>query len=66
MPSCRFISEEIRDGITVVTVQFWADFSQTVKSVLVEFYLEPLDGDFKLLYSVTLDDMGYKTSYIGT
>ncbi|MHB1155033.1 MAG: hypothetical protein ACYCWE_22020 [Eubacteriales bacterium] len=63
-PSYNFVSEEIRDGITVVTVQFWADFSQTVKSVLIEFYLEPLDGDFKPLYSTILEDTGYKTSWI--
>lgn len=66
VPSRSFVSEDICDGITVVTVQFWADFSQTVKSILVEFCIEPLDGDFKPLYSVTLEDTGYKTSYIGT
>lgn len=65
-PSFNLVSEEIRDGITVVTVQFWADFSQTVKSVLVEFFLEPLDGDYKPLYSKILEDTGHPTSWVST
>lgn len=65
-PTYSFVSEEERDGHTVVTVQFWADYSKTVKSKLVEFHIIPLDGDFKPLLSVTLEDSGLETAYTST
>lgn len=60
------LSEEIRDGITVVTVQFWADESKTVPSRKVEFYMELLDGEYKPLYSVILEDSDFKTKTLST
>lgn len=62
----RIESEETASGITCVKVQFFADYSKTVKSKLVEFYLEYLDGDYKPLYSVTIEDTGYESARITT
>jgi len=61
-----FLSEEIRDGITVVTVQFWADPSQTVPSRKVEFHLELIDGEYKPLHTVILEDSPFKTATAST
>ncbi len=61
-----FLSEEIHDGITVVTVQFWADPSQTVPSRKVEFHLELIDGEYKPLHTVILEDSPFKTATAST
>ncbi|MBQ7922268.1 MAG: hypothetical protein IJ325_06795 [Clostridia bacterium] len=60
------LSEEVRDGITVITVQFWADESKTVPSRKVEFYTELLDGEYKPLYSVIVEDSKFRTMYLST
>lgn len=59
---CDFVGEETRDGVTVVTVQFWADYSRTVKSKRMEYYLELGEPDFKPVKVVTLEDSGRKTA----
>lgn len=61
-----FLSEEIRDGITVVTVQFWADPSQTVPSRKVEFYLELIDGEYKPIHTVILEDSPFESMYVSS
>lgn len=60
------LSEEVRDGITVVTSVFWADYSMTVPSRKVEFHLELLDGEYKPVKTVVLEDYGFKTVYFST
>ena len=60
------LSEEIRDSITVVTIQFWADPSQTVPSRKVEFHLELIDGEYKPLHTVILEDSSFKTATAST
>ncbi len=61
-----FLSEEIRDGITVVTVQFWADHSKTVPSRKVEFHLELLDGEYRPVKTVILEDSEFATATYST
>jgi len=65
-PSHTVVSEEIRDGITVVTVQFWADFAQTVPSRLVEFHLQLLDVEYKPIKTVILEDSDFRTASYST
>ena len=60
------VSEEKDGDSAVVTVQFWADFSYTVKSKLVEFRLIYLDGEWKPLSSKTLEDTGIRTAKFAT
>ncbi len=60
------LSEEVRDGITVVTSVFWADYSMTVPSRKVEFHLELLDGEYKPIKTVVLEDYGFRTVYYST
>ncbi len=60
-PVCDFVGEEVRDGVTVVTVQFWADYSRTVPSKRMEFHLAPGDVDFTPIKAVTLADSGLRT-----
>lgn len=59
---CDFVGEEVRDGVTVVMVQFWAGYSRTVKSKRMEYHLEPGEPDFKPVKVVTLEDSGLKTA----
>jgi hypothetical protein len=61
-----FLSEEIRDGITVVTVQFWADHSKTVPSRKVEFHLELLDGEYRPVKTVILEDSEFAAATYST
>ncbi len=58
---CDFVGEETRDGVTVVTVQFWADYSRTVESKRMEFHLRPGAIDFVPVKVVTLRDSGLIT-----
>ncbi len=61
-----YLSEEIRDGITVVTAVFWADYSQIIPARTVEFHLELLDGEYKPIKTVVLEDNGFDTVYYST
>ena len=61
-----FVSEEIRDGITVVTVQFWADYSHIVPSRLVEFHLEWMGSEYRPVKTVILEDSKYATATYST
>lgn len=61
------ISEDVTsDGITVVTMQFWADFSMTVPSRKVEFHMELVDGEYKPIKTVILEDSAFNTAYYST
>lgn len=62
IPTCTPMGTEERDGVTVVTVQFWADYSCTVPSRLIEFHLELLDGEYRPLKTVVLSDTGLPTA----
>ena len=59
-------SEEIRDGITIVTLQFFADASQTVPSRKVEYHMELVDGEYKPVEAVILEDSPFDTEYYST
>ena len=61
-----FVSEEIRDGITVVTVQFWADYSHIVPSRLVEFHLEWMGSEYRPVKTVILEDSDFGTAKYST
>ena len=61
-----FVSEEIRDGITVVTVQFWADYSRIVPSRLVEFHLEWMGSEYRPVKTVILKDSDFTTASSST
>lgn len=61
-----FVSEEIHDGITVVTVQFWADYSHIVPSRLVEFHLEWMGSEYRPVKTVILEDSEFKTALYST
>ena len=60
------VAEEIRDGITVVTVQFWADYSRIVPSRLVEFHLEWMGSEYRPVKTVILKDSEFKTAVYST
>lgn len=55
--STYFPAEE-RDGITYVTVQFWADYSRIVPAVKIEFSLELVDGEYRYIGYTVLEDTG--------
>ena len=57
-----FISEEIIDGITVVTVRFYADHSKLVQSRLVEFHLKLIDGEYSPVKAVIMEDSEFYTA----
>lgn len=59
------VSEEVRDGITVVTMQFWADHSKFVSSRKVEFHMELVDGEYKPIKTVILEDSELETAFYG-
>lgn len=59
-------SEGIRDGITIVTLQFFADASQTVPSRKVEYHMELVDGEYKPVEAVILEDSPFDTEYYST
>ncbi len=61
-----YLGEEIRDGVTVVTVQFFADYSKTVPSRKVEFHLGMLDGEYYPIKTVILEDSEFRTVYFST
>ena len=56
----RFLGETVTDGITSVTIQFFADASKTIKSHTVEYKLEPLDGGYKFYGSKIIDESLYE------
>jgi len=60
--SFDLISEEVRDGVTVVTVRYYADFSKTMSSCTVEYHLETIDGEFSPVKTVVTQDTGYSTA----
>ena len=57
-----FVSEEIIDGITVVTVRSYADHSKLVQSRLVEFHLKLIDGEYSPVKAVMLEDSEFYTA----
>lgn len=59
------ISEEVRNSITVVTMQFWADHSKFVPSRKVEFHMELVDGEYKPIKTVIIEDSEFATAYYG-
>ncbi|MBR7184399.1 MAG: hypothetical protein IKD37_02200 [Clostridia bacterium] len=63
-PIYDWVSEETRDGATVVTVQFWADYSRTVKSRRIEYHLEPGTVDFRPIKTVIVEDSGLRTASV--
>ena len=59
------VSEDVRDGITVVTMQFWADHSKFVPSRKVEFHMELIDGEYKPIKTVIIEDSEFETAFYG-
>lgn len=57
------LSEEVIDGINVVTVQFYADYSGIIPSRKVEFHMELLDGEYRPIKAVILEDSDFETAY---
>ncbi len=57
------LSEEVVDGINVVTVQFFADYSKIIPSRKVEFHMELLDGEYRPIKTVILDDSNFETAW---
>ncbi len=65
-PVLSVISEEVSsEGITVVTMQFWADHSKFVPSRKVEFHMELIDGEYKPIKTVILEDSKFATAFYG-
>lgn len=60
------LSEEVIDGVNVVTVRFFADFSQTVTSRVVEFHMELIDGEYRPIKSVIIEDTEFESPYVST
>ncbi len=61
-----YTNEEERDGVTVVTAVFWADYSQTVPAKEVEFHLRLIDGEFSPIKTVVINDYGFNCVYYST
>ncbi len=64
-PVSTVVSEVVKDGITVVTMQFWADYSKFVPLRKVEFYMELIDGEYKPIKTVILEDSEFATAFYG-
>ncbi len=62
----EYVSEETRDGLTVVTVRFFADYSATVTSRVVEFYLDFKDGEYIPVKTEIIEDNGFVTASLST
>ncbi len=60
------LSEEVVDGINVVTVQFYADYSGIIPSRKVEFHMELLDGEYRPIKTVILEDSDFRTAFWST
>lgn len=60
------LSEEVVDGVNVVTVRFFADFSKTVTSRVVEFHMELIDGEYRPIKSVIIEDTEFESPYVST
>ncbi|MBE6632011.1 MAG: hypothetical protein E7623_04845 [Ruminococcaceae bacterium] len=60
------VSEKVRDGITVLTVNYWADYSKTVISTTIEYHLEMVDVEFRPVKQEIIYDSGFKTAYYST
>ncbi len=61
-----YTNEEERDGVTVVTAVFWADYSQTVPAKEVEFHLRLIDGEFSPIKTVVINDYGFNCVFYST
>lgn len=59
-----FVSEEVCDGITVVTVDFFADHSKTVLARRVEFHFKLIDDEYSPIKTVIIKDSGLSTASI--
>jgi len=59
-----FVSEEVRDGITIVTVDFFADHSKTVLARRVEFHFKRIDNEYAPIKTVIIKDSGLSTAGI--
>lgn len=53
------IEEKEENGITTVTIQFYADWAKTIKSHVIEYKLKNIDGDWVFLSS----DCTYKAQF---
>jgi hypothetical protein len=60
------VSAEVRNGITVLTVNYWADYSKTVISRTIEYHLEMLDMEFRPIKWEIIYDSGFNTAYYST
>ncbi len=60
--SLDYVSEEILEDITVVTVRFYADYSETVQSRVVEFHLKQIDDEYSPVKTVIIEDSEYTTA----
>ena len=50
----RYVGETVVDDMTTVTVQFFADGSETIKSHTVEYKLQYVDGGYKFITSTVV------------
>ncbi len=62
-PVSTYISEEERNGVIVATIQYWADYSKSVRSQKAEVYLELIDGEYRYIKTEIVEDTGYATEY---
>lgn len=59
--SNEWLSEEVRDDVTVITVGFYADHSKTVQSCVVEYHLKLTDGEYSPVKTVIIEDSEFAT-----
>lgn len=57
--SHKYIDEKEENGITTVTIQFNADWAETIKSHVIEYKLKNIDGDWVFISS----NFVYKSQY---
>ena len=57
--SYDFVSEEIIEEVNVITLQFYADWSKTVRSHLIEYRLKEIDSGYAFLSSKMLKESSF-------
>ncbi len=60
VPVFDVLSEEERDGMTVWTVKFWADYSRSVPARITEFHLKYDGYEYTPVKTVVVKDWGKK------
>jgi hypothetical protein len=56
----EFTGETVKDGITTITIQFFADSAKTVKSHAIEYIIQAVDDHYRFISSKIIYESPYK------